>query len=327
MGPVVLDLAISYVTTVTISSVLALTYLRLPEARLRRASAVWTVVTLSTVGALVWLGTQVLSGYVTGLRDALPRPFHAQWYAFPVMFVFRGVVIMGAWSALFLVVVLSHRVREAKERAMAASALMHQAQLRLLRSQVNPHFLFNALNSVVALIGEEPRKARQMVRDLATLLRRALDSDRNSTANLEREMDFVRLYLRCEKFRFEESLQVHYDVPAETLPMPLPSMLLHPLVENAVKHGRRGPDPLEVHINARLDGVGLVLEVVNSGTIDTDGANAPQGTGTGLRNVRERIAALFPDTGQFELVEERPGWVTARISYTPDREGSACTEH
>jgi LytS/YehU family sensor histidine kinase len=227
----------------------------------------------------------------------------------------RGTALCSAWSALFLVNLLSTRVQRERERGVRAAGLAHQARLLFLQSQLNPHFLFNALNSVVALIDENPAGARRMVRDLAALLRRTLAADDKGQTTVEEELDFVRMYVACEEVRFESRLQITYQVEGEVLGQPVPSMLLHPLVENAIKYGMQTATsrPLEIRVSVRRERASLLFEVANTGTLARP-ANAllPAGPGIGLRNVQERLRALFPERHRFELTES-DGWVTARI--------------
>lgn len=227
----------------------------------------------------------------------------------------RGASLLGVASSLLLVNLLSLRVQRAREQSAVAQAAANEAQLQLLRGQVNPHFLFNALNSVVALTSEDPRRAREMVRDIATLLRRGLDADTRRETSVREELDFVRLYLKCEGVRFEERLQASFDIDPAVEPLRVPPMLLQPLVENAVKHGTTPADgALVVTIAARKAGGRLTLEVSNTGTLEpAPGLVRPEGAQVGLRNLKERLAQLFPGTHAFELAE-REGRVHATLS-------------
>ena len=239
----------------------------------------------------------------------------------------REMLILGTWSAVFLLTMLSDRVKRARERSVVASALSQQAQLRLLRAQINPHFLFNALNSIVALIHEDSRRAQEMVRDVARLLRRAIGADDKEWVSLGKELDFIELYLRCEKVRFEERLQVEIEVPDPVLSQPVPAMILHPLVDNALKHGMRGKEPLRLRITGKFEAGRVSLEAANTGTLREsheatyDTVTGPRaGTGSGIKSVTERLEALFPGSHTFEL-READGWVKARIEYVPPETG------
>ena len=228
----------------------------------------------------------------------------------------RGFFFFGLWSGTFLVNLLSTRVQRAVEHSARAQALADEAQLRLLRSQINPHFLFNALNSVIGLIGENPRGAQNMVRDVASLLRKALDADARKETSVEQDLELVRLYVKCEQVRFEARLEVAFEIADEAKGLAMPPMLLQPLVENAIKHGMQAAAdaPLRVKVCARREGETLVLEVANSGSLSPrESAIMPEPSGIGLRNLTGRLSQLFPGAHRFELTE-REGWVVALIA-------------
>jgi sensor histidine kinase YesM len=305
----------STVMAVLFSTALAKFYEWVPERFLRGARAIGTVLGACVATSAVWHLATVATSPLFTLTTKL-SVVQENTGTFHLMFIIRGAMLLATWSAVFLVMLLGRRVQAARERAIYAASLVHASQLELLRSQLNPHFLFNALNSVVALISEEPKRAQAMVRDIATLLRRALDGARDARATVADEMEFIELYLRCERVRFEDRLQVEVDVPDALMSRPLPSMLLHPLVENAIKHGMQGREPLRLQIVGREQDGKVVLEVRNSGSLSSPRITPKPGTGTGLKSVQERLRSLFPHDGDFELLDDE-GWVTARIRYTP----------
>lgn len=298
---------------VGLSTLIALILSRLPEPLVRGSRAVALILPLSLAGGIAWSLTLLGLEPVIGGEPFAPRDLAARQVVF--MGTLRGTFLLGLWTALFLVNLMSLRVQRAREQSMQARAAANQAQLQLLRSQINPHFLFNALNSVIALVRENPRAAQAMVRDIASLLRRALDSDREGGSTVQQELEFVRLYLRCELVRFETRLQVSYEIEDGVQALSVPAMLLHPLVENAVKHGMRSAkgETLAIRIAVRRHGRKLVFEVSNTGTLSLPPDSVlPPSSGIGLRNVRERLAQLFPGEHRFELFE-RDGWVVAAL--------------
>ena len=221
-----------------------------------------------------------------------------------------GITLL-AWSALYLAFTYRARLDAETERALRADALASQARLEMLRYQVNPHFLFNALNSIRALIEEDRDKARLMVTELSEFFRYSLLHARSGEIPLEAELDAIRSYLAIQKIRFEERLEVTWEVSAAASAARLPGFLVHPLVENAVKHGMEtSPMPLRIGIAARLRGQRLVVEVTNSGRLAPNGTC--EGTGTGLANVRERLAHHFPGRHSFAIAEEKD-LVVARL--------------
>lgn len=206
-----------------------------------------------------------------------------------------------AWSSLYFLAKYWQRSRADKEKALQASALANKAQLEMLRYQLNPHFLFNALNSIRALIDEDQERAKRMITQLAEFLRHSLVNEGVKTNPLREEFDALQNYLAIEKIRFEDKLLVEIDVDERAKDLAVPSFILNPLVENAIKHGRRrGAGPLTISISAAVTDRQLIMEVANSGCI----RNGGDGTGIGLRNVRERLANLYGDEGTFELNED-----------------------
>ncbi len=308
-----------------VSTLVAIVLVRLPDRGLRGFRALLLIISVAASGGLLWTAA------LWALEPLLGRepfaPAHATDQQHLALSFVRASFLLWLWTALFLVNLLSIRVQRAKEHSVRALAAADRAQLQLLRSQLHPHFLFNALNSVVALIGENPQAAQAMVRDIAALLRLALDSDGSRDARVKDELEFVRLYLKCEKVRFEERLQVTFDVAEGVEALRMPPMLFQPLVENAVKHGLAGAaeGPLAVRVTVRRGGAGLSFEVANTGSLRqlAQDALGPPSTGIGLRNVQERLAHLFPERHRFELVE-RDGWVIASFEL-PVQEVCRCS--
>lgn len=188
---------------------------------------------------------------------------------------------------------------------------VRETELAALRSQLNPHFLFNSLNSLRALIHEDPLRAQQVVTQLGGLLRYALhDVSRSPTVALSVELEAVRTYLELEAVRLEERLSYSIEVGPAIDEARVPPMLLQTLVENAIKHGiaRRG-DGGEIEVRAWRDGANLRLRVANAGTLERD----PRG-GVGLANSRERLRLLFGRHATLRLDADSPDRVVAEVS-------------
>jgi hypothetical protein len=272
----------------------------------------------SYVAGVVWIvawyyyrhyGASVMHSAVAGSPSSLT--FRRNW-------ILDGALVNGAlpllgWSLVRLGFQYNTALREQRERALHAVAAARDAQLRMLAYQLNPHFLFNTLNSIRALINEDRQRARDMVTALSGYLRYALVERPLHVALLEEEVESVRGYLAIEQVRFEERLDVRVDVDPAALRCEVPAFLLNPLVENAVKHGTAGTvnAPLLLRIEAQLVPPGrLRLVVENTGRwkrdADTptlrDGANDLPG-GLGLANVRARLSALHPDDHRIDIEE------------------------
>lgn len=214
------------------------------------------------------------------------------------------LAVLGAWTALYyginyFLLLDAQAVRLQKMAAQASSA-----QLEMLRYQINPHFLFNTLNSIstLVLLGETD-KANGMLSKLSSFLRYTLVGDRAGDATIAQEMQALQLYLDIERTRFQERLRTHFDVEPEVEAARLPSMLLQPLVENAVKYAvtpqEHGAD---ISVQARRSGDQLELIVADTGPGIGDSRPTPEGTGVGLTNIRERLRQAYGDAQSLEIM-------------------------
>jgi two-component system, LytTR family, sensor kinase len=210
-----------------------------------------------------------------------------------------------AWAGLYLALMYSFDVQEEQHRSAELRERAHVAQLRALHSQINPHFLFNSLNSVSALIlDKNSAKAEEMVGKLARFLRLGLSADPTRKIPLEIEIELQRSYLDIEQLRYPD-LVVEVELPEPLKGAMVPSLILQPIVENAVKYGVAGaPPPASIHIRASQAGDALELEVTDSGK----GSQPPSsGGGIGLTNVEQRLSLLYGE-GRSSLVAARePG--------------------
>lgn len=194
-----------------------------------------------------------------------------------------------------------------REREQQLRWLASRAELKALRAQMNPHFLFNALNAIAGLIEEQPRLADETIEQLAHVLRYALRRSENEWVRLDEEIEFVAAYLRVEQARFGERLHVEFGVDRACAAVPVPAMTIQPLVENAIKHGvsaREGAGT--VGVRAALDGELLCVEVSDNGPGFPPGFSIGAG-GHGLRNVSERIAGYYGDSAQLRWHSGRDG--------------------
>jgi two-component system LytT family sensor kinase len=205
----------------------------------------------------------------------------------------------AAWSAFYIAMVAQSEAHGAQRRAADAEATAQIAQVRALRYQINPHFLFNTLNSLSSLVmtGRTDR-AEAMLLALSTFFRTSLSLDPSANVPLSEEIELQRLYLDIEKARFPDRLHVEIDVPEELEHAQLPALLLQPIVENAIKYGvSKSRRAVVIRIEARhLDDHRMVLEISNrlkNGGREDLGAATHEGTGLGLANVCQRLDARF----------------------------------
>ncbi len=257
--------------------------------------------------ALATQAVQVL-GLLAALPDFTVASLSAWMFAF---FVLQFAILLLLWQVLYFGVHAAERGRRAELDRLAATAEARTAELRALRSQLNPHFLFNALNSVRALITLDPPRAQEAVTRLSSLLRYTLAAGEAQTVPLARELEVVADYLALEGLRFEERLRVRLEVPPACLQAPVPVMLVQTLVENAVKHGiARCAAGGELRLTARREPGALALEVANP----SPGPDAPagvEGTGLGLGNARERLRLLCGEEASLALDASGPQTVVS----------------
>ena len=208
----------------------------------------------------------------------------------------------AAWSAFYLAILAQAQALGAQRRAAQAESTARAAQVRALRYQVNPHFLFNTLNSLSSLVmSGRPEEAESMILNLSTFLRSSLSLDPSADVTLAEEIALQRLYLDIERVRFPKRLKVEIDVPQDLETARLPALILQPVVENAIKYGVSPTrEKVVLKISAREAGPGrFTVEVSNSGKVPRSGRREPAGgTGLGLGNVGERLKARFGHSAQ-----------------------------
>ncbi|WP_291986357.1 histidine kinase [Luteitalea sp.] len=223
----------------------------------------------------------------------------ADWPRDATLLLFAGGVLLFLLSSALHYVFLALEAQEAARRqALESAVLAREAELRALRAQVNPHFLFNSLHSIGALAGSRPAAARDMAIALGEFLRHSVQLGGLRAVTLQEEIDLMARYLSIEQVRFGDRLQVRIDVEQAAGASRVPPLLLQPLVENAIKHGVAGLlEAGEVSIAARHDGRRCHVAVVNA--FDPE-AQPRVGTGTGVRNVRDRLATYYGSTATFE---------------------------
>jgi two-component system sensor histidine kinase AlgZ len=250
----------------------------------------------------VWLGlVEIVAGQLVQLPFGAAldvRQAQVRWFLFGL----AKLAYLLSVSAHYLV--LTHQAsQDAERRALQLKVLAREAELKTLRAQIDPHFLFNSLHSISALIGLDPAAARRMTVLLGDFLRTSVAVGQRDLITLGEELELVDRYLTIEQVRFGKRLTVSTEVDPALLDCLVPPLLLHPLVENAITHGI-------AHLveggRIRLQGAraGSSVHVTVTNTADLEGPKH-RGTGVGLANVRRRLASQFPDGSAVEI-RERP---------------------
>lgn len=231
--------------------------------------------------------------------------------------------LLGYWVVYFVTRVVAY-AKENRERELRAKDLERQlaeARLSALKSQLNPHFLFNTLNMISSLVRDEPQRADRMIALLSDFLRKTLEQPERQEVSLEEELTFLEAYVAIMKARFEEKLEVEMAADPGAGRALIPHLLLQPLVENAVKHTTGSAGSGWVRVGASREGGRLRLTVEDNGPGLTGGAPPAEG-GVGLANVSRRLAALYGEDQTFQLENRPEGGLRAEVTL-PYREAKA----
>ncbi|HTS45827.1 MAG TPA: histidine kinase [Puia sp.] len=214
------------------------------------------------------------------------------------------------WTLIYYVYHYIEKSRKQQLDTLKLEALVKELELKTIKSHINPHFIFNSLNSIRALIDENPTRARTAITELSNILRSSMQTEKQETVSFEKELDIVKDYLALEHIRFEDRLQVEYFIDENTLSQPIPPMMLQTLVENAIKHG----------ISKQLNG-GVVrivsdfkdnyheLVIRNTGRLN----GTLNGDGFGLISTRNRLQLLFGQKANFDIRELKGNMVEATV--------------
>jgi hypothetical protein len=230
-------------------------------------------------------------------------------FFFILQYIFYWAKPLTIWTLFYYASHYFERKSEVEVDKIRLESSVKETESKVLRAQMNPHFMFNALNSIRALILEDPDKAQKAVTQLSNILRSSLLADRRRTVSLSEEMRTVDDYLALEKIRYEERLQIRKNIYPETLTVQVPPMLLQTLVENAIKHGVSKPVKGGfVSIESKVAGKNLLIIISNTGTLETTDSG-----GFGLENTAHRLELLFGPESKFRIFQASKDVVTAEI--------------
>ena len=317
--------AVTYVVAFVMTIIMRKIYQKLDYQHRSLLNVSAIVILTSITFAVIWIYVDRLVSYPIYGIEKFQQALDKITMRKNIGQIYWNSFILFTWSTLYFLINFWRQWNEQLARTEKAELLAHSAQLQMLRYQLNPHFLFNSLNSIRALILEDQAKARDMVTELAELLRYSLVSKNNGDVPFSEEITAIKHYFAIEEKRYEENLQVSFEIDPLAEEYPIPSFLVHPLVENAVKYGMKTSSmPLKINIQAKIKDNKLSIFVRNSGTWlsdDAEGRGRPAGTGTGLKNVKERLENRFP--GKYALsTSEEEGCVVIKISISRDVEGN-----
>jgi hypothetical protein len=210
----------------------------------------------------------------------------------------RSLMLFLLWSGFYLVFVFIEKARKQEIVNLKWEASNNEIELKNLRAQLNPHFLFNSLNSIRALVGLDPEQAKSAITKLSVLLRHSINLGKMKVIVVKDELELVQNYLELEQIRFEERLSVTYNIDQNTLACEIPPLMLQTIVENSIKHGiSKSIDGGSIAIEGTLVNDTLTLKVTNTGKLDS----SDDETGVGVHNTRKRLDILYGKNASFDL--------------------------
>lgn len=231
------------------------------------------------------------------------------WTKFVGSTVDNGLFILP-WTLIYYFYHFIEKSRRQQMETLQLESLIKELELKTIKAHINPHFIFNSLNSIRALVDEDPERARKAITELSNILRSSMQADKSETVTLEKELFIVKDYLALENMRFEDRLRIEYDIDEDTLDQPVPPMMLQTLVENAIKHGiSKQINGGIVRVISEFKGNYHEMAVQNTGYLN--GARNPEGFG--LSSTTDRLNLLYGNRAKFEIKQATSTLVEARV--------------
>ena len=226
--------------------------------------------------------------------------------------IFASVILLSMWLLIYVVWHFVDKNRKDQLDKLRLEGMVKSLELKTIKSHINPHFIFNALNSIRALVDENPSRARTAITELSNILRSSLQAEKQETVPLQQELDIVNDYLALEHMRFEERLKITLDIDEDTLAQPIPPMMLQTLVENAIKHGvSKDINGGVIKICSHFVDNHHELTVKNTGTLKTFDIN--NSVGFGIKSTHERLKLLYNRKAHFEIKNIDNNMVESKI--------------
>ncbi len=231
--------------------------------------------------------------------------------------IYQNILLIALWFLIYIVYHYLDRNRKDQIDKLKLESTVKELELKTIKSHINPHFIFNSLNSIRALVDENPTRARTAITELSNILRSSMKAENAETVTLEKELSIVKDYLALEHVRFEERLNVEMEIDPDTLHQPVPPMMLQTLVENAIKHGisklvRGGV----VRIVADFKGDNLQLSVQNTGQLNGYLHNSNNNTedGFGIKSTQDRLNLMYQGKAYFEIRNMGTNMVESKVT-------------
>ena len=225
--------------------------------------------------------------------------------------IYYRLLLIAIWMLIYIVYHYVEKNRNNELDRLKFETIVKELELKTIKSHINPHFIFNSLNSIRALVDENPKRARRAITELSNILRSSMQAEKSETVTLEKELDIVKDYLALEQMRFEERLQIEMDIDEDTLQQPVPPMMLQTLVENAIKHGisKQIKGGL-VRVVAAFKNNDLELLVQNTGQLSLQ----PNEEGFGIKSTEDRLNLMYQGKAVFAIRNLGTDMVESKVS-------------
>jgi two-component system, LytTR family, sensor kinase len=256
--------------------------------------------------AVALYGARILFSLPLGQFNSAIAFSSSNFFGLTLLFAF----IFFLWASLYFV----YNYFERYNKSLKLEATVKEIELTNLKSQLNPHFIFNALNSIRALIDENPEKCKQAVNQLATILRSSLATGKKGLTPFEDELRIVKDYIGLEQIRFEERLKASFDIDDESLDFLVPPLMVQTLVENGIKHGiSKLTEGGSIHLKTEVHDDRLKILVRNSGAYVVGEHTSPRGLGLGLDNTTHRLKLIYGEAASLHLSAEKNNFVLVEV--------------
>lgn len=266
----------------------------------------WKIIILLLIFATLYSFTtsylvEILKLYDPGRKLPLDKRFAISLiFDTPIIFV---------WTSMYMLWHYIEFTNSEEINKIKLETLIKELELKTIKSQINPHFIFNALNSIRALVDEDPKRSRQAITELSNILRSSIQADQVEITSLSKELSIVKDYLALEYIRFADRLNVEYAIAPDTLENQMPPMMLQILVENAIKHGlSKHPGDCLIKVMSHFEEGKHTLLVQNTGQL-----MIKEQDGFGLQSTRERLNILYRGNAMFEIYQSSSNEVTAKL--------------
>jgi two-component system, LytTR family, sensor kinase len=303
-----LQLVLLYLSTIGISHVYRLVFIRLSWPSLKIGKLVPRVVIGSLVTALIYLIIQLLVSFAYknfkfDQDDLSLVPLVSGWLSLSIIFLL--------WNVFYFTYFFIEKSRNEELKELQMQAKLNEFELNNLKTQLNPHFIFNAMNSIRALIDENPPLARHAITQLSSILRTTLQMNKTRFVTMQEEVRLIREYLELEKIRFEERLQVEYEIDESISGNLVPPMMLQTLVENALKHGiSKCKDGGTVRVVTLSTNGSVEVKIFNSGVFIPGSSRK----GVGLSSTEQRLTILYGKEAKFDMYNQ-DGMVVTQVVF------------